>query len=161
MRSHQQRASRAFQFVPGHVGGRVASAQPVRRLGGISAQVDPEDVVIAEPTLCEDPGDWPVASSSSTEAAYGDGDSLFGYVALSVRVTYDASASATITPEVRVYRDAAWTDWEATFPTTISGPDTGTVEAWFGGGGDITDIEVRWDVADAFTSLCVLPINNE
>lgn len=29
-----QRKSRALQFVPGHVGGRVASAQPVRRLGG-------------------------------------------------------------------------------------------------------------------------------
>lgn len=34
------RISRAFQFVPGHVGGRVASAQPVRRrrtVGGASA----------------------------------------------------------------------------------------------------------------------------
>lgn len=34
------RSSRAFQFVPGHVGGRVASAQPVRRrrtVGGLSA----------------------------------------------------------------------------------------------------------------------------
>lgn len=33
------RASRAFQFVPGHVGGRVASAQPVKRrstIGGIA-----------------------------------------------------------------------------------------------------------------------------
>lgn len=39
-RSGQQdaaRASRAFQFVPGHVGGRVASAQPVRRRATIGA----------------------------------------------------------------------------------------------------------------------------
>lgn len=28
------KVSRAFQFVPGHVGGRVASAQPIRRRGG-------------------------------------------------------------------------------------------------------------------------------
>lgn len=52
IRSHQQRASRAFQFVPGHVGGRVASAQPVRRLGNISAQVDPEEVVV-QPEILE------------------------------------------------------------------------------------------------------------
>lgn len=112
--------------------------------------------------LCADPGDWPedVAARTSTSAAFGDGDSVFGYVALSVRVTYNATASATITPEVRVYRGGAWTDWEATSPATISGPDTGTVEAWFGGGDEITDLEVRWDVADAFTSLCVLPIDN-
>lgn len=34
------RTSRAFQFIPGHVGGRVASAQPVRRrrtIGGLQA----------------------------------------------------------------------------------------------------------------------------
>lgn len=31
---YDQRVSRALQFVPGHLGGRVASAQPVRRRGG-------------------------------------------------------------------------------------------------------------------------------
>lgn len=34
MRGWEERQSRALQFVPGHVGGRVASAQPIRRRGG-------------------------------------------------------------------------------------------------------------------------------
>lgn len=34
MTGHAERLSRALQFVPGHVGGRVASAQPIRRRGG-------------------------------------------------------------------------------------------------------------------------------
>lgn len=113
--------------------------------------------------LCADPGDWPedVASRTSTSAAFGDASSVFGYVALSVRVAYTATSSATITPEVRVYYDGTgWSGWESTSPATISSPDSGTVEAWFGGGDNITDIEVRWDVADAFTSLCVQPIDN-
>ena len=31
---HEQKLARVLQFEPGHVGGRVASAQPVNRLGG-------------------------------------------------------------------------------------------------------------------------------
>jgi hypothetical protein len=38
MPGYDQRLSRALQFVPGHVGGRVASAQPVRRRGGTIRQ---------------------------------------------------------------------------------------------------------------------------
>jgi len=34
MQTYSERMSRAMQFVPGHVGGRVASAQPIRRRGG-------------------------------------------------------------------------------------------------------------------------------
>jgi hypothetical protein len=34
MQTYGERVSRALQFVPGHVGGRVASAQPIRRRGG-------------------------------------------------------------------------------------------------------------------------------
>ena len=49
LKSIAARESRAFQFIPGHVGGRVASAQPVLRRGNISAQIDPEEVVIEEP----------------------------------------------------------------------------------------------------------------
>lgn len=29
MQTHAERVSRALQFIPGHVGGRVASAQPI------------------------------------------------------------------------------------------------------------------------------------
>lgn len=46
------RLSRALQFVPGHVGGRVASAQPIRRRGGTlrtpsvgaAGQIEPADM---------------------------------------------------------------------------------------------------------------------
>lgn len=44
LQSDAARSSRAFQFVPGHVGGRVASAQPVRyrrHIGGIGSSVVP------------------------------------------------------------------------------------------------------------------------
>jgi hypothetical protein len=34
IRGHTERVSRALQFIPGHVSGRVASAQPIRRRGG-------------------------------------------------------------------------------------------------------------------------------
>lgn len=115
----------------------------------------------APEALCADPGDWPedVAARTSTSAAFGDESSMFGYIALLVRITYDTAAAATITPECRVYRGGAWTAWEATSPSTISGPDSGTVDAFFAGGDEVTDIEVRWDVADAFTTLCVQPLD--
>lgn len=38
VRQWDERLSRALQFVPGHVGGRVASAQPIRRRGGTLRQ---------------------------------------------------------------------------------------------------------------------------
>lgn len=39
VRQWDERLSRALQFVPGHVGGRVASAQPIRRRGGTLRRV--------------------------------------------------------------------------------------------------------------------------
>jgi hypothetical protein len=38
IRGHTERVSRALQFIPGHVSGRVASAQPIRRRGGTLRQ---------------------------------------------------------------------------------------------------------------------------
>jgi len=168
MRSHQQRASRAFQFVPGHVGGRVASAQPVLRLGNISAQVDPEDVVVCGT-------DWPLTSGTSTTARY-DGATFFDYTILSVEIAYTCTYTGTVTPEVRVYENpgvledppedtGAWSSWVqisdfSENPTTITGPGSGTESAKFGGGDPITAIEVKWDVANAFSSICVTPYNS-
>lgn len=42
LQSSAARDSRAFQFVPGHVGGRVASAQPVKRRNGPYVMARPE-----------------------------------------------------------------------------------------------------------------------
>lgn len=49
LQTNNARVSRALQFVPGHVGGRVASAQPVRRLGGTLRT--PSVGTMAEPSV--------------------------------------------------------------------------------------------------------------
>lgn len=47
MQADAARSSRAFQFVPGHVGGRVASAQPVRRRRTVGGLTKPPGVTPA------------------------------------------------------------------------------------------------------------------
>lgn len=51
VRQWDERLSRALQFVPGHVGGRVASAQPIRRRGGTLRQASVGAVTIPPTTF--------------------------------------------------------------------------------------------------------------
>lgn len=149
----------------GMAGGRVPSAWPVPRtpvpriLGGLrGTPAPPPDF---EP-LCDDDS-WVITAQTSTSVRF-EGSGGAG-VALSVVLNYDCTATGAVTPEVRVYEgdDEVWSDWEPVFyPDTITGPDlAGTRNAWFGGGWvTVTVVEVRWDVVDAFTGLCIALVDN-
>jgi hypothetical protein len=54
LQTNMQRISRARQFVPGHLGGRVASAQPVRRRAGVGQVSAPPPPPGPTPYACYD-----------------------------------------------------------------------------------------------------------
>lgn len=156
IRSHQQRASRAFQFVPGHVGGRVASAQPVRRLGNISAQVDPEEVVVPEPGGC-----WEEFTQSANEASFTTGPHYVGVYGQFFFEVGDITFDGTPTdPEIRVL---SATDVDSgvldPLPGSWQAVNLAAQFTYFGWGwasGSVTDVvfEVRWTGTAQVSSFC-------
>lgn len=85
VRQWDERLSRALQFVPGHVGGRVASAQPIRRRGGTLRQASVGAVALP-PDVDSWPYftgggqlNWPNASVTLADMGGTDGET---YVAL-------------------------------------------------------------------------------
>lgn len=66
VRQWDERLSRALQFVPGHVGGRVASAQPIRRRGGTLRRpsVGAVEELVAPPEYVG--GYGPISTAEST-----------------------------------------------------------------------------------------------
>lgn len=108
MQSERRRESRALQFIPGHLGGRVASAQPVSRVFGISAQTDPDDIEfpasITFPfdettgTAAYDPNNPGADPLEFTEGVQWEETSLAGDAGTAVKLA--AAVSGTHTSEI-------------------------------------------------------------
>jgi hypothetical protein len=151
--------SRAMQFVPGHVTGRVNSAQPVVRRHGIGVAGAPvAPVAFCSSSLFIDSG--------TTWAEYGPAS-----VAVHAAITFDYDATHTGDIDVRI---ASITADPADPPTlidtmpsewmTITGPGTGSITfkdtsgefpvnvGWSSGA--VLKWRIEWDVAGAFTTGC-------
>ena len=156
--SWDARISRALQFVPGHVSGRVASAQPINRWGGTIRQ--PIGAMAVAVNACG--VDYPRTSLGATTAHFNCTDP-FGFVALDISVDWTAASAtririASIDPNPG---DPPSGDYTPTAWVSI-GPGSGTTSfISIAGGGTINGYTVEWEDSGAVTSTCAAPIPPE
>lgn len=125
-----QKASRALQFIPGHVGGRIASAQPVERRGGSVRTVG---------TVTPDPPApdtfqywWPFDEASGTFANAGTGGTAVMKTTSSSGTTYHSAPLAPdSTYSVKVAGGAALTNNSGNFSAITPGSSGLIVFDWW------------------------------
>lgn len=152
------RNSRALQFVPGHVGGRVASAQPVRRLGG-TLRGPAVGVAAARPATSPST----VVESSGAAGFYGgDGSSVEMSITLvagqSVGAIIGCEGFTTLTPPAGWRVLAAGTTsgyspihWAAIALDMVAGGESLTFTAGdaTGGAPSLTSAYAAWRIVGA------------